>query len=41
MQGALLNEYRDVAESEGFRVVDQSNVELKGFKEKFTIILLA
>lgn len=41
MQGALLNEYRDVAESEGFRVIDQSNVELKGFKEKFTIILLA
>lgn len=41
MQGALLNEYRDIAESEGFHVADQVNVALKGFKEKFTIILLA
>jgi hypothetical protein len=37
----LLNEYRDIAESEGFHVADQVNVALKGFKEKFTIILLA
>lgn len=40
MQGALLNEYREVAETTGLRVVDQVNVELKGFKEKFTILLL-
>ena len=40
MQGALLNEYREVAEATGLRVVNQANVELKGFKDKFTILLL-
>jgi class 3 adenylate cyclase len=41
MQGALLNEYREVAEANGLHVADQMNAELKGFKDKFTIILLA
>jgi class 3 adenylate cyclase len=40
LQGSLLNEYREIAETAGLRIVDQKNVELKGFKDKFTIILL-
>lgn len=40
MQGTLLNEYREIAMAEGLRVIDQANVALKGFKDKFTILLL-